>query len=58
MLAAACKNNGSSTKATDSTTINTTTGNVSDGGTNNGLGDTTSYNRMNDTASKDTVPKK
>lgn len=58
MLAAACKNNGSSTKATDSTTINTTTGNVSDGGTNNGLGDTTSYNRMNDTVSKDTVPKK
>jgi len=58
MLAAACNDTGSSTKATDTTTINTTTGNVSDGGTNNGLGDTTSYNQMNDTVSRDTVPKK
>ncbi len=55
---AACNNGGSSTKASDSTTINTTTGNVSDGGPNNGLGDTSSYSRMNDTVSHDTLPKK
>jgi hypothetical protein len=58
LFATACNNGGNSTKATDTTTINTTTGNTSDGGPNNGLGDTTSYNRMNDTLSKDSVPKK
>ena len=57
-LVCACNNNGSSTETTDTTTINTNTGNVSDGGPNNGLGDTNSYNRMNDTLSRDTVPRK
>jgi hypothetical protein len=53
----ACNNNGSKTETKDSTTINTTTGNVSDGGPNNGLGDTASYDRMNDKV-PDTIPKK
>lgn len=58
LLFAACNNNGSSTKTTDSTTINTTETNNADGGPNNGLGDTNSYNRMNDTISHDTLNKK
>jgi hypothetical protein len=60
LLVAACNNNGSSTKTSDTTTINTNTGHVSegDGGPNNGLGDTNSYNRMNDTLNHDTMPKK
>jgi len=46
----ACNNNNNgSTKATrDSSSINTNTGNVSDGGPNNGAGDTNDYSRMND----------
>jgi hypothetical protein len=58
LLLAACNNNGSSAKTTDSTTINTTETNKADGGPNNGLGDTNSYNRMNDTINHDTSNKK
>ena len=60
ILIAACNNNGSTTKTSDSTSINTSTGKVSegDGGPNNGLGDTNTYNRMNDTIIHDTMPKK
>jgi hypothetical protein len=48
----ACNNNSESKTTTDSSTINTnTTGNYSDGGPNNGLGDTADYSRMNNTAS-------
>jgi hypothetical protein len=57
-IVTACNNKGTSTTESDSTAINTKTDNVSDGGPNNGLGDTNSYNRMNDTISTDTVPKK
>ena len=39
-------------------TINTTESNKADGGPNNGLGDTNTYNRMNDTMSHDTSNKK
>ena len=58
-----CTNAGKSKQTTDSATINTSTGNVSDGGPNNGLGDTNSYNRMNDKVNdsiskKDTLLKK
>lgn len=53
-----CNNNSSSTKSGDTTTITTNPPNSADGGPNNGLGDTNSYNRMNDTASRDSVPKK
>jgi len=58
----ACQNNGSNKTTTDSSTINTNTGNVSDGGPNNGAGDTNDFSRMNDivkdSVGKDTVPKK
>jgi len=58
----ACNNNNGSTKATtDSSSINTNTGNVSDGGPNNGAGDTNDYSRMNDivkdSSVKDSTPK-
>jgi hypothetical protein len=52
-----CTNHASRTGSKDSTTINTTTGNVSDGGPNNGKGDTNSYDRMNDKV-KDTSLKR
>jgi len=58
LLFAACNNNGSTAKTSDSTTINTTNSNAADGGPNNGLGDTNTYNRSNDTISRDTMPKK
>ena len=58
ILIAACSNNGGTTKTSDSTTINTTKSNAADGGPNNGLGDTNTYNRNNDTAIHDTMPKK
>ncbi|HEV8285484.1 MAG TPA: hypothetical protein VGQ09_14310 [Chitinophagaceae bacterium] len=60
LLINACNNHGSTSKTEDTTSINMSTGNMSegDGGPNNGLGDTNSYNRMNDTIIRDTVPKK
>jgi hypothetical protein len=51
---AACGNNGSSKTTTDSSSVNTNTGNVSDGGPNNGQGDTADYSRMNNTSSDTT----
>ena len=57
-LTVACNNNGGTTKTNDSTTINTTNSNAADGGPNNGLGGTNTYNRNNDTAVHDTTPKK
>ena len=57
----ACNNNGSTKATTDSSSINTNTGNVSDGGPNNGAGDTNDYSRMNDivkdSSVKDSTPK-
>ena len=57
----ACDNQGNSKAITDSSSINTNTGNVSDGGPNNGAGDTNDYSRMNhivkDSSSKDSTPK-
>jgi hypothetical protein len=61
LLINACNNHRSTSSKTDDTTsINMSTGNMSegDGGPNNGLGDTNSYNRMNDTIIHDTVSKK
>jgi hypothetical protein len=46
-----CNNNSESKTTTDSSTVNTNTGNYSDGGPNNGQGDTADYSRMNNTAS-------
>lgn len=57
-LVTACNNKGSNTTTGDSTTINTTETNKADGGPNNGLGDTNSYNRSNDTVIHDTLNKK
>jgi hypothetical protein len=57
MVVAACHNSSGSTKAADSTTINTNTGNMPEGGPNHGLGDTNSYNRANDTMAHDTTTK-
>ena len=54
----ACNNKGSTTKSSDSTSINTKTSSPADGGPNNGLGDTNTYNRMNDTTVHDTIPKR
>ena|GEM_PF-4319790 len=56
-LLVACNDQGSKTTSGDTTTINTQTENTADGGPNNGLGDTTSYNRMNDTVHKDSARK-
>jgi len=57
----ACDNQGNSKTTTDSSSINTNTGNVSDGGDNNGAGDTNDYSRMNDivkdSSVKDSTPK-
>ena len=58
LMFACCNNRGSSTKSADTTTINTNTGNMPEGGPNHGLGDTDSYNRMNDTLTRDTASKK
>ena len=58
LLVVSCNNKGSTSKSADTTTINTNTGNMPEGGPNNGLGDTNSYNRMNDTLSHDTTNKK
>ena len=52
----ACHNSGSSTQSSDSTVVNTQSGNVSDGGPNHGMGDTNSYDRMSNTLTKDTTP--
>ena len=58
LVLASCHNSSSTSKATDSTTINTNTGNMPEGGPSNGLGDTNTYNRANDTLVRDTTPKK
>lgn len=58
MVVVSCHNAGNTSKATDSTTINTNTGNMPEGGPNHGLPDTNSYNRINDTLSHDTISKK
>jgi hypothetical protein len=58
LIVASCHNSSSTSKAADSTTINTNTGNMPEGGPNHGLGDTNSYNRMNDTMAHDTSSKK
>ena len=53
-----CNNHGDNAKTTDSVTINTTETNKADGGPNNGLGDTNTINRANDTIMHDTLNKK
>ena len=57
----ACNNSAENKTTTDSSSINTNSSNVSDGGPNNGAGDTTDYSRMNDkvkdSSGKDTTPK-
>jgi len=55
----ACNNHRQGGKTTDSTSINATTTetNKADGGPNNGLGDTNTYNRGNDTTVYDTSRK-
>jgi hypothetical protein len=58
LLLVSCNDHGGSAKTTDSVTINTTETNKADGGPNNGLGDTNTYNRMNDTVTNDTSNKK
>jgi hypothetical protein len=63
ILFAACENTSSSEQTGDTTIINTKTGNVSDGGPNHGIGDTNSYDRMNDkipdtSRQSDTIPRK
>ena len=58
LVAASCHDSSSTGKASDSTSINTNTGNMPEGGPNHGLGDTNSYNRMNDTLAQDTTSKK
>jgi hypothetical protein len=58
LVSASCRNSSSTSKASDSTVINTNTGNMPEGGPNHGLGDTNSYNRMNDTLAHDTTSKK
>jgi hypothetical protein len=58
LLLVSCNDHGDSAKTTDSVTINTTESNKADGGPNNGLGDTNTYNRMNDTMTHDTSNKK
>jgi len=56
MIIGACHNHGSKTNSSDTTTINMRTNSPADGGPNNGLGDTNTYNRMNDTTVRDTLP--
>jgi hypothetical protein len=56
IMIAACHNHGSNTNSGDTTTINMRTNSPADGGPNNGLGDTNTYNRMNDTTVRDTMP--
>lgn len=58
LLLASCNNHGDQAKTTDSVTINTTETNKADGGPNNGLGDTNTINRSNDTVTHDTSNKK
>ena len=58
LLLVSCNDHGGGAKTTDSVTINTTESNKADGGPNNGLGDTNTYNRTNDTMTRDTSNKK
>jgi hypothetical protein len=58
LLLVSCNSHSGSSKTTDSIPINTTETNKSDGGPNNGLGDTNTINRGRDTASHDTLNKK
>ena len=55
-----CNNHKQGGKTADSTSVNATTTetNKADGGPNNGLGDTNTYNRGNDTTGRDTLKKK
>ena len=57
LLLASCNSHSGSSKTTDSIPINTTETNKSDGGPNNGLGDTNTINRGRDSASYDTLKK-
>ena len=56
IMIAACHHHGSNTNSSDTTTINMRTNSPADGGPNNGLEDTNTYNRMNDTTVRDTMP--
>jgi len=60
LLLVSCNDHGSGAKTTDSTTVNsnTTETNKADGGPDNGLGDTNTYNRMNDTMTHDSSKQK
>jgi len=57
-MVVACNSNGDMTKANDSTEINLKTSSPADGGPNNGLGDSNTYNRANDTIPPDSMHKK
>ena len=57
LLIVSCSSGGGNAKTTDSVTINTTETNKADGGPNNGLGDTNTINRSNDTVTHDTLNK-
>jgi hypothetical protein len=56
IIIAACHNHGRHSSSGDTTSINMRTNSPADGGPNNGLGDTNTYNRMNDTTVRDTMP--
>ncbi|HET9826810.1 MAG TPA: hypothetical protein VFP87_15825 [Chitinophagaceae bacterium] len=58
LVIASCRNTTKTGTASDSTTINTNTGNMPEGGPNHGLPDTNTYNRSNDTLTHDTASKK
>jgi hypothetical protein len=60
LLVISCNYHKKGEKTSDSTTVNATTTetNKADGGPNNGLGDTNTYNRMNDTTVHDSLKKK
>ena len=53
----ACHNRGNAARsAKDTTSINMRTNSPADGGPNNGIGDTNTYNRMSDTTVRDSMP--
>ena len=58
LTAVACNHSGASSKTADSTSINTKTSSPADGGPNNGLGDTNTYNRSSDTVLHDSANRK
>lgn len=55
LMIVSCNSKGNNTETSDTTTVNTSTSNMPEGGPNHGLGDTNSYNRMNDTVAHDTT---